>query len=401
MMSRQWIMLVCMTALVGLLCVSPAVAQTPDVLYTWDQSYGESVGPDIEGWSQHFGGNAITLSNAIDGELTVTETDQTDWAITDPYDRIRESAAPNNYGGLDLTGLDSLEITIGHNGTETYSGQVYLQVPSGPNSCCSFGPVLGGISVLPGAPQTFSVPLSSLTADAEPYVMTVGVQMFDHTGASDGPLTWSIENVSSAGTPLTERYLSPWETSGDLDGAVVKFDSAAISGASDESPDGLGTIANGMGGYALRWVDLGGSDGAAIAMGNGRDGVNAVDYYTRPLDLRNYDYAEVRMYAAPGAGADSEVGVQFYMQNTDSYAYQSAGDLLLPVDGTYHSLIFPLSALADLDGVQWHGINLAPHAGNMDIRVDYVRFFAIPEPASVTLLGLAGCLLLFGWRTRR
>jgi Mannanase, galactose-binding domain-like/PEP-CTERM motif len=395
-MKSRRLLWVASVGLLAFMC-SPAMAQLPGEIYTWDQSYGESVGPDVEGWYYSFGNNPVTLDNVTDGVLTVTESTDLDWAINDSFNRIRESSAPNDFGGLDLTGLDTLELLIGHNGTQTYGGQIYMQTPN--PGCCDFD-VPGGFSVNPGAPQVVSVPLSGLTADKISWIRTIGIQMFDHSWSSDGPLTWTIEEVRSAGTPLKERYLSPEETANDLDGAVVKFDSAAIAGASDDSPTGLSTIANDLGGQALRWVDGGNGSGAAIAWGNGRDGYNAVQYDTRPYDLRNYDYVDVRIRAQAGAGADPSVDVQFYFQTTDAYTYQSAGDLTLDADSQYHILTFPLSAITNLGDVQWHGINLGPHAGNMDIRVDYVRFYSVPEPSSLVLFGIAACAAV-GFRRRR
>ena len=395
MMLRHWVCL-SLAALVGLWCFSPAMAQTPGVLYTWDQSFGEAVGPNIEGWAQDFGANAVTMDNAVDGALTITETDQTDWAIRDSWNRIRESSNPQDYNGLDLTGLDSIEIEIGHNGTGTYGGNIYVQAPNG-TGCCNWHSET--ISVGPGAPQTFSFPLSLLTADEASWLNVIGVQIWDHSwDTENGALTWTINEVRSAGTPLAERYLSP-HAPGDLDGAVVKFDESAISGGAFDTQNGLSTSTSDTDGGSLRWVDLDGGPGAAIAWGNGRDDVLAVDYRTRPEDLSSYDYVDVRIKAQPGAGADSSVDVQFYVQTTDTYAYQSAGDLTLPVDNEWHVLTFPVAGLADMDLVQWHGVNLGSHAGNMQMFVDYVRFY-VPEPTSALMLAL-GCVGLLGLGRKR
>lgn len=390
MKSRQ--LIVASLALIGLLCATQARAQLAGEIYTWTHAYGDAAGANNEGWSFNFGGNSVVLDNTTDGVLTLTESSQLDWAIIDSFNRIRESSNPNDFGGLDLTGLDSIEIDIEHNGLQTYGGQIFAQTPNGPNNCCDFD-VLGGFSIAPGV-QTISVPLSGLTADKKAWVRTIGVQMFDHTWDTMGsPLTWKIHEVRSVGPGLYERFLSPHETAGDLDGAVVKFDETAISGGVVDGQPGLSIVANDAAGQALRWVDLGGGPGAAIAWGNGRDGVLAVDYHTRPTDLRNYGLVDVRMRAQPGAGADPSVGVQFYVQAAtpgNAFLYQAAGDLTLPADGQYHVLTFPLSALINKGEIQWHGINLHGHVGNMDIRVDYVRFY-VPEPATAAML-LAGAI---------
>lgn len=392
MMSRQWVMLICMGAVVGLWCAAPAVAQTPGELYTWDWGYGDATGPNVEGWAID-GGNA-SVNNAIDGQLTVAEGDDLGFNVRDSWNRIRESSNPQDLGGLDLTGLQSIDYVIGHSGTQTLGGKLFAQVPSGWKEF--------EISVAPGAPQTFSFPLSLLTADDIPWINTIGVQVWDHSWDGEGPLDWTIEQVSSAGTPLTERYLSPHDTLGDLDGAVVNWDSAAITTGADGTQNGLSTIMNDdSSSAALRWVDVDGGPGAAISWGNGRDGNLAKTWATFPTDLSNYDHVDVRMRVQPGAGADSELGLQFYVQTASGWTFQSPGSTTLPADSLYHVLTFPLSGLNDMDTVMTHGIDLLSHAGDMDIRVDYVRFYSVPEPASVALLGLAGCLLMCGWRKRR
>jgi hypothetical protein len=393
--------------MVGLSLASLAAAQSPSVLYTWDHGFGEAPGPNTETWVPHFGAQAVSLSNAIDGELTVTELSGGvgDWAISESFNRIRESDNPLDIIGLDLTGLDSIEIDIAHTGANTYGGQIYLQVPNtSSGGCCQFR--AAPISVAPGGIQTVSIPLAgTLLNDYEQaWIQQVGVQIFDHSwDAGSGAVTWTIQEIRSAGTPLEERFLSPHSALGDLDGAVVKFDAAAVTGGADDTQNGLSAVAT-EGVHALRWVDLGGGPGAAIAWGNGRDGLLAVDYQTRPTDLSNYDYVTVRIKAQPGSGADPTVGVEFYAQNIiapgNEFSYQTPGTIQLPVDNTFHELTFSLAGLSGMQKVQWHGINLAPHAGNMAMFVDYVRFWQIPEPSSlaVVMIGLVGACA--SWRRR-
>src|SRR5262245_20851627 len=161
---------------------SSAWAQTGAPIYTWDHAFGFAAGPNLELWAKDFGDNAIGLSNAIDGELTITEdATKTQWAIHDDYNFIREST-PGGYGGLDLTGLESIKIEIGHNGTKSYGGQIYVNPQTGTSGsgCCDFIG-LGGFNVAPGAPQTFTVPLSAVGASQIAFIRSMGVQIFDHT----------------------------------------------------------------------------------------------------------------------------------------------------------------------------------------------------------------------------
>jgi hypothetical protein len=386
---------------------SALFAQTPAPIYTWDHAFGYGTGDNLEQWGKDFGPNAITLSNVNDGELTITEdASGTDWAIHDSYNAIREST-PGDYGGLDLTGLEPIRLEIGHSGTKTYGGQFYVNPPSGNSGsgCCDFI-VLGGISVNPGAPQVFDLPLSSVAPSQIAYIRSMGVQIFDHTWSDDGAVTWTIKEISSAGTPLAERFLSPHlDNAVDKDGAVVKFDSAGVQGsAGDDTQNGLTMIASDtLGDFALRWVDLGNGPGGAIGWTNGRDGVTVDSshiYNTAPTDLSNYKYMEVRIRAQGGATAAAEVGVQPYMLTTSGYNFQSPGYVNLPVDSAYHVLKFPLNGITNLNTVQVHGVNIDGHVGgNIDMRVDYVRF-RVPEPATLALFAL-GLVGVVGGRRKR
>ncbi len=381
MMSRHWVLCLGAALLLSLFCFSTAVAQSPGVLYTWDQSYGGSVGPSVEGWAVSSG--TAGIDNNTDGVLTITEVDQGGYSVYDGWNLIREST-PGSYSGLDLVGLETVEFDISHNGTETYSGKLFVQTPTWHDI---------QIDVAPGATQTYSFPLSGLSDNELPWVRTVGFQVYDHTGAADGPLTWTINEVRSAGTPLTERYLSP-HAPDDLDGVVVNFDADAISGGSGGTQNGLSMATSDTDGGALKWVDLSGGPGAAIAWADGREGLLAKDYQTRPMDLSNYQYVDVRIKAQPGAGADPTLGVQFYVQ-TGNWSYQVAGDQYLDVDNEWHIMTFPLAGLVDMDQEAVHGINLYEHEGNMQMFVDYVRFYSVPEPASMLLL-VVGCVGLLG-----
>jgi hypothetical protein len=387
MMSRHWVVFACMTALLGLWCASPALAQTPGAIYTWDWAIGEGAGgPNVESWS---GAANATLDNNSDGVLTITETDALGFNIGESWNRIRESASGMDAGGLDLVGLESIEFVVGHSGTQTLGGKIYVQAPSGWHDVT--------ISVAPGAPQTFSFPLSGLTADDIPWINSMGLQVWDHSWADEGAaLTWTIDEVRSAGTALVERYLSPHEV-GDLDGAVVNWDSAAITGGADGTQNGLSTVVSDTGSGALRWIDLAGQNGAAIAWGNGRDGNLAKIWPTFPMDLSNYQFVDVRMRAAdlPTSGVDESIDLQFYAQTTGGWTFQSAGTRSLPVDGEYHVVTFPVGNLTGMDLVMTHGIDLMSHTANTDIRVDYILFRHVPEPSSALLL-VIGCLSLLG-----
>jgi hypothetical protein len=394
---------VALVASIGL--SSLAMAQSPSVLYTWDHSFGAGAGPNTEGWGYDFGaaGQGLSLSNATDGVLTFTETlAGGDWAIIDNYNGYKESAARSNLsgsfsiGGADFTGLDSIELDISHNGVGTINGQFVLR-PAAPG-CCGYK--TQPISIAPGGPQTISVDLNAfgLTAAEFKYNRTIGFQIFGNS--EPNPVTFSLSEIRSAGTPDTSRVIADY-AGGGLENVVVKFDNTAINGSTGvDNQAGLSNV-----GGALRWVDLGnqngGPSGGAVAWGN--NNALAVDYSSRTMDLSNYDFATVRMRATPGAGADPTLGVQFYAQYADralnnEFAFQST-DLVLPVDNQFYDLVFPISAFVDKDLTQWIGLNLQPHAGNMQIFVQSVVLTQIPEPASLAIVAL-GAACVAGVRRR-
>lgn len=357
------------------------------------------------------GANVPTLSNAIDGVLEITESAPGgSWSIVDDFNVIKESAARDDlsgrygFGGLDLTGLDSIEFDVSHSGVSEVFGQVFLQ-PNTAGGCCSF--LTAPISVQPGAAQTVSVNLSDfgISPIEQQYIRTIGFEVFGH---GEGPLDWEISEIRSVGSGLTERVIADHST-GSLENAVVKFDDLGIQGSGGtDNQTGLSNLGDG-----LRWIDLGGTgdpgdeSGGAIAYGN--NGALAVTFDSRPLDLSNYDTATVaaRAIAEPGAnpGAPS-VELEFFAQYANratgnEFDFQDAGILSLPTDGSVYELDFPLSGLTDMDLVQWVGLNVSPHeGGRVDIRIESVVLSVIPEPATIGLLATAIAPVLSARRRR-
>ncbi len=357
-----------------------ATAQTPGVIYTWG-------GSTVEDWFHNFGAGTANLANS-GGAFQITETSATAGtgaAYSDGFNTIHDASAlfpSGSAGGLDLTGLTSLQFDIGQNGSAPVSVQFFTQA-SPSSSYVALGP---DISILPGM-GTYTLPLTGLTADQIVYMRTIGINIRDHTG--QGNLTWTINEVRSVGTPLTTRVIADHDGGpSDFDGAIINFDGAAVAGGNGGQNNVGLSVVNG----ALHWTDLGGGPGAAITWGNGTQNSGG-SFNARPVDLSNYDQVIVRMKAT---GTDPSLGVQFYMQTGSGFNYQSLNNTLT-VDGQYHDLVFSLTGINNRSFVDTDGINLFSHAGDLAIDVDSVIY--VPEPSSGVLLG--GALIVFAYWKRK
>lgn len=374
---------------VALLCLSvltQAHAQSPSVLYTWDNT--GNAAPNVESWVKNFGTNTVTLDNSIFGALTIIETGTAgeDVAISDGANRVRESSISAG-GGTDVTGLDYLEFDIGHNGSGPINVQFYVQASTGFNFV-ALGPDL---AVNPGV-STYQVPLTGLTADQAVYLRTVGFSARDHLAI--GNVTWTLQEVRAGGTPLTSRTLITHDAGtpeGGVQGAIGNFDLAAIQGNNGgQNQSGLSAS-----GGALQWTDLGGSAGAAISWGNGT-AWNGNTFNNRTTDVSNYNYVTFRISATevtPGAGGT--VGFQSFFQKNNFQFETAEGGVVksIPIDGQFYDVTFSLAGMTNMNVVDLTGINLATHAQDLIMRVDSVRFDVVPEPTSALLFGLAlaGC----------
>jgi hypothetical protein len=392
MKSRRWLV-ISFVALACLCMASQAVAQSPSVLYTFDNT-GNAV-PNIENWIRGFGagGTSATLDNNIAGTLTITETSGgpnagLTQAFSDGFNRVRESSIPAS-GGLDLTGLDFLEWDLGHNGALPVNVQFFVQAGTA-STFVSLGPDL---AVTPGL-STYQVPLSGLTPAQAVYVRTMGINIRDHS--AQGNLSWSVNELRSGGTPLQARDLvthNVGTAEGGLQGAIVNFDGASVQGNTGQNQTGLSHDPSGPG--SLEWTDVAGGAGAAISWGNGT-AWNGNTFNNRVTDLSNYDYMIVRMSAADPADGGGVLGLNAFMQR-NNFAFQSVesgAGRNVPIDGRFHTVKWSLAGMTLTDVVDQTGINLFSHPQDLVINVDYVRFVQVPEPATLSLLAVAmvGCL---------
>ena len=354
-------------------------AQTPGTLYTF--------GSGISDWFKNFGTGTGTPSNSA-GSLLITETSATAGtgaAWSDGFNTIRDTPpifGSGCCGGIDLTGLSTLEFDLGHNGVGNVNVQFFTQASPGSNFV-ALGP---DVAVAPGV-HTYSVPISGLTADQIAYMRTIGMNVRDHAG--EGNLTWTLNEVRSTGTPLSSRTIADHDGGPtDFDGLICNFDCGSISGGNG----GQNTSGMSVSGGAVHWTDLGGGPGAAVTWGNGTQSTGG-GFNARPVDLSNYDFATIRMSAT---GGDASVGIQFYMQTGGGFTYQSQ-NTTLTVDGTFYDLVFPLAGVTNREFTDTNGINIFGHTNDLQINVDSVIYSSVPEPASAAIFALA----ILGFARRR
>jgi len=353
-----------------LACATSAGAQSPSVLYTW-----EGTG-DTRVWAKNFGDNEVTLENSVAGELTITETgtEGAGVAVSDGGNIVSEDAPAGSQGGLDLTGLSSLEFDVGHDGAEPIQVQFFIQGSPAFNFV-ALGP---DQAVAPGM-ATYSLPLNDLTAEQIAHIRVIGLNIREHI--DQGNVVWTIREVRSAGTRLPERTFAshdPDAPEGGLQGAYVNFHNAAVQG-NDGGQNQTGLSHNGAEPPAgntgsLRWTDVAGGGGGAITWGNGT-AFAGNSFGERPTDMSNYTSIVVRMAATNVTeGAVESVTVSYFLQ-TGGFNFQPAGSgQTLPADGEFHELSFPITSITRLDLVDAHGLDLQEHSGgDLLMDIDFIR----------------------------
>jgi hypothetical protein len=369
---------------IALLGSGPVFGQAPGVLYTWGGT------GNVAGWVDGSGPNYANISNNIVGQLTVTESGD----ALDPSTHIGDEVKihnsrplelfPNEGGGLDLTGLSSIELDISHNSpTATVNVQAFAQLtPSytyvsgasdGTLGRNPFGP---DWSIGPGV-HTVSIPVDQMTLPEQAYIIAFGLDIRAHTDI--GNLTWTVSEIRAVGTPLTMRVIanhSAGSSDNGLNGAYINFEGSAtdVLGGTGQGQAGLSENPAGTG--SLEWTDLGGGNGAAISWGNGTS-FNGNNYFERPTKADNYNRIVYRLKATDASNPTGTISIQSYFQNNNYADYQVAGSQNLPTDGQYHDLTFTLTGLHAMASIDAFGINLGAHTSNLLMDVDSVQFTTV------------------------
>ena len=388
--------------LIGFLLVTGwcglAHGQSPGVLYSWDGT------GNIRNWVSDYADSTIEppLSNTVPGELTIQELPDPvfedvgrGFTVRDDYNLLREGSTVQ--GGLDLTGLTSIDFDVEHNGTGNVPVQIFVQAtPSFTFKTAFFQ--------LPPGPQTISFPLSTLTPSEQAYIRGIGLKVFEHfTEISN--LTWSIKEVRSVGTPLTTRVLAshdPGSPDNGLNGVLGNFDLAAIAG-NDGGQNQSGFTVNPNG--SLQWTDLGGQQGAAVAWGNGttltNGGGSPNSFNERPTDASNYNQVTFRISATDTSNPTGQLGLQGYVQVNSAFTYTSLGNTAITTDGEYHDVSFSLSGIASLQYTMLTGLNLFAHDTDLVINVDQVTFATVAgQPGDYNQDGVVNAADYTVWRDK-
>jgi hypothetical protein len=370
-------------------CCATARAQTPGILYTWAGT------GNVHDWVAGSSGNAVQISNSTPGQLTVVELGDSlepfdpglAHVIRDGFNRRLESSLEQ--GGLDLWGLEAIEIDLAHNGSGNVNVQFFVQATPAFNYVWagSDGTLNGPDYSLPPGMHTLRFPLSLLTPAQQAYIRAFGLSVRDHE--SVGNVTWDIFEVRSTGTPPPVRDLATHDvgtSDNGLNGAYINFEADAVVGNNGAGQGQVGLSHNPTGPGSLQWTDRGNGgnpdspSGAAISWVNGTifDGNT---FNERLADFSNYDTVTFRISATDPLNGGGELGVQAFFQ-TGNYVFQTTsggavgefGEINLPIDGQYHDLVFPLGAVSNRQNVQAFGINLFSHANDLIMNVDLVRF---------------------------
>lgn len=372
-------------ALVGsMMCGAVAMGQSPRTLYTWAGT------GDVADWETEGNTNLATVENTTPGMLTITELgDELDPSIVggtiiirDGHNRRFESST--DQGGLDVTGLEAIEIDVMHNGASNVNVQFYLQATPDYNYLwVGNDGTLGGndFSLTPNEVHTLRFPLALLDSAQQAYIRAIGLNVRDHADA--GNVTWNISEMRSVGEPLTLRDLATHDTGSSdngLNGAYANFEQNAIVG-NDGGQNQTGLSHNPEGSGSLTWVDLGNGgvegnpSGAAVTWGNGTV-FNGNSFNARLTDLSNYNQVTFRVSATDALNGGGVLGIQQFYQ-TGNYNYQVSGVQELPIDGQYHDLVFGLTGVTNRENVQTIGLNLFSHRNDLVINVDNIRFETI------------------------
>lgn len=363
--------------------VCAAHAQSPRVLYTWSGS------GDTRGWGPAFGDqNEVTYDNNIAGVLRFSEGaghGGTSYALADEANRLDDT--PGAFGGLDLFGLEAIEFDLGMNNSDGTGVNVAFFVQASP----SFNFINIPDILIPdtnNALNTYTFPLNLLTDAQKAHIRVIGLEVRAHTGSA----SFRLAEVRSVGTPADSRVIATHED-GSLEsgfnGARLNFHQEAVLGNDGGANQSGLSVADGM----LSWVDLGGSEGAAISYQNGQHPWAGNDFESRPHDNSNYNYAVFRVRATDLAGnVGTSIAVQGFTQTNLAYQYQPLGpDQNLAIDGQWYDLAFPLAAV--FDRIYTNNISLNFQAHDNDIRIDIdsveYRTVLVPEPTTLALWGLA------------
>ena len=394
---NRWSITALAVAVLSLLNASFAEAQTARTLYTWGGT------ANLRGWGAAFGDQTgVTYDNNLSGILRVTETGHggTSYALSDDANRLDDQNVGS--GGLDLFGLDAIEIDLAMFNFSGTPVNIAPYVQASPNF--DFINILDVAVPADNSVNTYTIPLSLLNDAQKAHIRFIGVEVREHAAAGDS--FWQISEIRSVGAGAPHRVIATHEDGtieSGFNGGRINYDQGAVAG----NDGGSNQTGLSVGGGVLGWTDLGQEgdpnqvSGVALSYQNGQWPWAGNDFESRPHDNTNYNFVTFRMRATdvPGdAGADTSIGLQGFSQVENSYTYNVLGFDNLPVDGQFYDVVFPLGAFksAYANNIS---VDFFPHEFDTVIEIDSV-IYTIPEPSTMALCGLV-CALFAGGRKRR
>ena len=375
-MKRSHLMALAALGFLGAATV--AHAQSPRVLNSFDSSN--------EGWFRNFGSAASIPGgiNAVGGELQVnhlgqlTIGDVNSVAISDPFNNASTAAYAPGAGGIDLTGLDGIEIDFAYEGSDpTINIQFFAQVGTS-STFKSFGPDVAVPATAPGgALTTYQLLFSQtdMTPDQIARVRTYGINVRNH----DNDALLRIGEVRSIGTPLDTRVFAsfaPGSPDNGFNGMVANFDLPAIVGNNGtQTNSGLAVVAepgtDGVLAFASTYVADENVLGGALTMGNGfSSGFNG-----RPVDLTNYAWIEVDLSIATADPAATTANLGLFVQTRNFAEFQGLDAQPLTLNAGFQTVRLSLASGQFLDDVSTIGLRFPKPAEGFDnqVLVDEIR----------------------------
>ncbi len=379
---------------------APALAQSPRVLNNFEDG-------SVEGWGIGFGAGISNIANYFNGG---TQNHELRFDITGVGGAIRDgfnntdAFFQNTAGGVDLTGLSTIEFDIRYEGNVAAQNlQFYVQATP---SSTYVG--VSDVTLTAGVPQTISFNLNVLTPAQIAYIRTWGVNVRALPAEqSSEVLTFYVSEVRSTGTPLGSRTYCDFKSddpNNGFHGIFLNFNGAAIVGNTGQDQTGFSRVDHPGTDGVLQWQQQYAQSGEGIPFGPAWSWQNGFEagFNGRPTDASNYNYIEVDISLENTSGTPLDVGyftqTTTYLEDTNivlnSFQYHNHDFKTLTANSGFQTLVFEIDKaepLANMEHVMRHGLTFGAAAQDdlYTLRVDEIRAVTTIAPPAELSDGLA------------